>query len=313
VDAANTNERTIHSIHREVEKGTWTLLVDKDDARELRVTINKLVPFLQATPAFSGIRVGGTNGAFTTERNDHSSIGYLAALGTSNEFVCEPTVLDSGGDATMTTAPVQQIDYNSPPTTQRRAKKTVPARFVRPSATSAVMNYSDVIPATSLRHNPYLHAAQGTPTSTIATQESATTSITSHEPGLTVDTLFQNQQFKNMMADLIEPHIAPARQEVIQLKTNMAALQEKTSRIEQSVSSIATLDSKFDHLMGMMATMSQQIAQNSPSPETHQVPPHKKHCSDNIHDGSSTPHDNYFSGHLHHNNTDDEAEAGQNR
>jgi hypothetical protein len=175
------------------------------------------------------------------------------------------------------------------------------------------MNYSDVITATPLRHNPYLQAAQGHTTSTIATQESATTSNTSHEPGLTVDTLFQNQQFKHMMAELIEPHIAPARQEVLQLKTNMAALQEKTSRIENSVASIATLDSKFDHLMGMMATMSQQITQHSPTPDTHQVPPHKKHCSDNIHDGPSIPHENYFSGHLHHNNTDDEAEAGQQR
>ena len=312
--AANPNERTIHSIHREVEKGTWTLLVDKDDAQELRVTINKLVPFLQATPAFSGIRVGGTNGAFTTERNDHSAIGYLAVLGTSNDYICEPTVLDSGGDATMTTVPVRQIDYNAPPTTYRREKNTVPARFVRPSATSAVMNYSDVLATTPLRHNPYLQAAQVNTTATIATQESAATSLTSQEPSLNVDTLFQNQKFKNMMAELIEPHIAPARQEVLQMKTTMANLQEKTSRIENSVASIATLNSKFDHLMGMMATMSQQIiTNNSTTSETHSVPPHKKHCSDTVHDGASIPHENYFSGHLHHNNTDDEAEAGQQR
>jgi hypothetical protein len=116
-----------------------------------------------------------------------------------------------------------------------------------------------------------------------------------------------------MMAALIEPHIAPARQEVLQMKTTMANLQEKTSRIENSVASIATLNSKFDHLMGMMATMSQQIINNSPTPETHSVPPHKKHCSDTVHDGASIPHESQFSGHLHHNNTDDEAEAGHQR
>ena len=312
--AANPDERTIHSIHREVERGTWTLLVDKEDAPELRSTLNQLVPFLQTTPAFSGIRVGGTNGAFHSEKHDHSDIGYLSILGTSTNYECEPTVLDAGGDSTMTTAPVQQVNFNAPPTTYRRGKKSTPARFVRPSATSAVMNYSDVLSTGTLRNNPYLQATQSN-TSTLATQESVSTTLTSPDPSINVETLFQNQQFKRMMADLIEPHIAPARQEVLQMKSAMANLQEKTARIEQNVSSIATLDSKFDHLMGMMATMSQQISNPKPPSVTQQAPPHKKHCSDHpqFHDGQSTPHETFFSGSLHHNNTDDEAEAGRTR
>jgi hypothetical protein len=39
--SANPNDRTIHSIHRDVQKGTWTLLVNRDDAQELRETIDK--------------------------------------------------------------------------------------------------------------------------------------------------------------------------------------------------------------------------------------------------------------------------------
>jgi hypothetical protein len=321
--SANPNDRTIHSIHRDVQKGTWTLLVSKDDAQELRETIDKLVPMLQATPAFAGIRVGGTNGAYGSERYDTNSIGYLAALGTSDEYVCEPTILDAGSDSAMTAPPsTNNINYNVPPTSTKASRGTVAARLVRPTAVNAIMNYSDVLK--SIPHtNPYQPSTSST--STLTTMSSAnyntSTSLsraTPPEQSINMDSLFQNHQFKQMMADVIAPHLQPALQEVSNMKASMAAMQTKTDNIEANVASIASLGPKFDHLLGVMTTMSQQMSANSPLTQApSQERPQKKHCGDSpsSRDGPSTPREEFFTGPLHsnNNNTASEDEAGRRR
>jgi hypothetical protein len=298
--SANPNDRTIHSIHRDVQKGTWTLLVSKDDAQELRETIDKLVPMLQATPAFAGIRVGGTNGAYGSERYDTNSIGYLAALGTSTEYVCEPTILDAGGDSTMTSPSSNDINYNVPPAGRTAPRGTVAARVVRPSAANAIMNYSDVLK--SVPHsNPYQPSTSSTSTLTASSStynnSTSLSRATSTEPSINMDSLFQNQQFKQMMADVIAPHLQPALQEVSNMKASMAAMQTKTANIEANVASIASLGPKFDHLLGVMTTMSQQMSATSPLTQaSSQERPQKKHCGNSTtsHDGPSTPREDFF-------------------
>jgi hypothetical protein len=132
-----------------------------------------------------------------------------------------------------------------------------------------------------------------------------------------MDSLFQNQQFQQMMADVIAPHLQPALQEVSNMKASMAEMQTKTANIEANVASIASLGPKFDHLLGVMTTMSQQMSVNSSmTPATSQERPQKKHCGDSTtsHDGPSPPREDYFTGPLHsNNNTESEEEAGRRR
>jgi hypothetical protein len=316
--SANPNARTIHSIHRDVQKGTWTLLVNRDDAQELRETIDKLIPMLQTTPAFAGIRVGGTNGAYGSERYDTTSIGYLAALGTSDEYVCEPTILDAGGDSTMTTH--TEINYNAPPTGNNAPRGTISARLVRPSAANSIMNYSDVL-KTAPNSNPYQPSQSSTSTLTttsspIYSNSSSLARATPPEQNINMDSLFQNQQFQQMMADVIAPHLQPALQEVSNMKASISAMQTKTANIEANVASIASLGPKFDHLLGVMTTMSQQMSNNSQLTQaSSQERPQKKHCGESTssHDGPSTPSEDFFSGPLHSNNTESEGEAGRKR
>ena len=152
---SDNSERTIHAINREKQRTTYSLLVSNIDAAELRETIETIVPLLQRTPAFKDLRVGGSHGAFRDENLEVSTIGYLAAIGTSDAFAIEPTVLDAGGDSAMDSAPIEMIDFNAPPAPRRRGRTQRNAKLVRPSSATAAMLYRDVL-TTSPIHNPYL-------------------------------------------------------------------------------------------------------------------------------------------------------------
>jgi hypothetical protein len=327
----NPTERTIHSIHREVTKGTFSLLVNNDDAADLRVTINRLVPLLKATPAFSKIRVGGTNGAFHDGKFEVSSIGYIAQLGTSDEFVCEPTVLDAGGDSTMDAPPpVRAIDFNTPPNMSRNSRgrsrgsnstSRGPARWVRPTANAAAMNYRDVLTSQQMT-NPYSQQVSTTMTRSntpTSTQTSSITTLQSPQPAghLTVDSLSRDAQFKQMLSDIIAPHLQPALQEVRTLQSAMTTIQERHNIIEANVASLATLGPKFDHMLSMMGNLTQMSSPQlqTQAPMSPAQPPQKRFCGDGQQPllGTLNPNaDIDFSGPLHP-QENDEDEAGRQR
>ena len=323
----NPTEATIHSIHREAVKGTYSLLVNNEDAAELRATIDRLVPFLQATPAFSGIRVGGTNGTFTDGKFDANNIEYLAQLGTSDEFICEPTVLDAGGDSHMSTVspPVAAIDFNTPPTmrlssggnSRGRGGGKGSARWVRPTANVAAMNYRDVLTSNRIT-NPYALPASSTATSTSMVPSTQTSSITSAplaretEDYLTVDSLVRDDQFKQLLSNIIAPHLQPALQEVRTLQSTVTAMQSRQDTLETSVASLANLGPKFDQMLELMGNLTQQSASSTPSRESSQ-PPTKKLCGQGqqSHQGNLNRSDeSNYSSPLHQqefNNDEDEA------
>ena len=322
----NPTEATIHSIHREAIKGTYSLLVNNDDAADLRATIDRLVPFLQATPAFSGIRVGGTNGTFTDGKFDANNIDYLAQLGTSDEFICEPTVLDAGGDSHMSTPspPVTAIDFNTPPTNRSsgskgrgrgRGSSKGSARWVRPTANAAAMNYRDVLTSNGIV-NPYALPASSTTTSTSMVPSTQTSSLSSaplareSEDYLTVDSLVNDAQFKQLLSNIIAPHLQPAMREVRTLQSTVNAIQARHDTLETSVASLANLGPKFDQMLELMGNLSQQSASSTQQRDPNQ-PPTKKLCGhgQQSHQGNLTQSDeSTYSSPLHqHDNDEDEA------
>ena len=134
----------------------------------------------------------------------------------------------------MTSPSSNDINYNVPPAGRTAPRGTVAAQVVRPSAANAIMNYSDVLK--SVPHsNPYQPSTSSTSTLTASSStynnSTSLSRATSTEPSINMDSLFQNQQFKQMMADVIAPHLQPALQEVSNMKASMAAMQTKTANI----------------------------------------------------------------------------------
>ena len=307
---SDPNQRIIHSINREHQRRTYSLLVNNTDAAELRETIDTIVHLLQETPAFKNLRVGGSNGAYRDETIEVSKIGYLAHLGTSDEFVSTPVVLDAGGDSTMTTtAPVEMIDFNRPPRSRRRNRAQRHAKMVRPTATSAAMQYRDVLHTDPI-DNPYLTAAmqpssQSTSSLSTAITNSQETNIISAS---TMTTLASNSQFQQMMADLIKPHVAaqmaPIQQEVSTFRQEIAQVQHTTNQLTQTV---ASMESDIGpQLQAIMAHLGV-----SPRTTTAESPQKKQCTTQNHHNGPLNPVDDQNLGPLQHRQSDEDEASMQ--
>jgi hypothetical protein len=304
------SERTVHAINREKQRTTYSLLVSNVDAAELRETIETIVPLLQRTPAFKDLRVGGSHGAFRDENLEISKIGYLAAVGTSDEFAIEPTVLDAGGDIDMTTSPTEMIDFNVPPAPRRRGRNQRNAKLVRPGSATAAMLYRDVLTTTPI-NNPYLLSTQHSTQSTSSLSTAMTNPITQESNPINMESLVTNTQFQRMMADLIQPHVeaqmAPMRQEVATIRNDMAIVQESTTRLEATVSTM-----ERDIGPQLQAIMS-HLGVSKPTPAPVQQSPPKKQCTNkNQHNGPFNPGDGDPSGTIHSQQSD-EGEASMLR
>jgi hypothetical protein len=183
------------------------------------------------------------------------------------------------------------------------------------------MNYRDVLTSQQMT-NPYSQQVSttltrsNTPTST---QTSSITTLQSPQPTghLTVDSLSRDAQFKQMLSDIIAPHLQPALQEVRTLQSAMTIMQERHNTIEANVASLATLGPKFDHMLSMMGNLTQMSSpqHHTQAPMSPAQPPHKRFCGDGQqpHLGTLTPHEDIdLSGPLHP-QENDEDEAGRQR
>ena len=306
---SDPNQRTIHAINREKQRGTYSLLVSNTDAAELRETIDTIVPLLQEIPAFKTLRVGGSHGAYRDDTMEVSKIGYLAKLGTSDEFVSAPTVLDAGGDSTMsTTAPVEMIDFNLPPKSRRRNKAQRNAKIVRPTATTAAMQYRDVLTAHPI-NNPYLAVTQNSSQSTSSLSTAITnTPDQSIISTATMNNLATNSQFQQMMADLIQPHVAsqmaPLQQEVYTIRQDMAQVQNSTQQLTATVHSMER--DIGPQLQAIMAHLGVSRIND------HEESPQKKQCTNqHQHNGPLNPVNDANLGPLHHQQSDEDEASMQ--
>ena len=308
----NPGERTIHSINREQQKGTYSLLVRSTAAAELRETLDSIVPVLQQTPAFKSLRVGGNHGAFRDENNlEVSSIDYLSQLGTSDDFVIEPTILDAGGDSVMST-PARPTNFNAPPLSRRRGKRSEAAKSVRPTAVSAAMLYRDVLHTTPLT-NPYL-LTQDSTQSTSSLSTSITTAAEQAVPPLqNMNSLIQNSEFQQMLSSLIQPHVQaqlkPVQADVTAMKEQMSTVQADTRRLASAVS---TMERDIGpQLQAIMAHLGVQTPSTDATGS-----PQKKQCTEetNHRQGPLNPNDVITdSGPQLHQHFGEEDEAGQSR